>query len=131
MYVAGPLTVQDANLVVDGFPQASPSNANRWVSDRTAVEATIVLASPAAGGGGSGGGGGTADPGTGAAAGHSGLPGALARTGDVLGLVLAGIAVAAVVIGGLTILIRRRRDASTPSGTPEAEPTAHPEEANR
>lgn len=132
VYVAGPLTVQDANLVVDGFPQASPSNANRWVSDRAAVEATIALAAPAAGGGGSGGGGGTADPGTAAAAaGHSGLPGALARTGDVLGLVLAGIAVAAVVIGGLTILIRRRRDASTPSGTPEAEPTAHPEEANR
>lgn len=130
-YVAGAMTVQDANLVIDGFPQASPSNANRWVSDRAAVEATIVLAAPPADGGGAGSGGGAApaDPGTSATAPHAGLPGALARTGDVLGLVMAGLAMAAVVIGALTILIRRRMDASTPSGIAAAEPNAHPEEA--
>lgn len=110
--VGGPVTVQDANLVVDGFPLASPSAANRWVSDRAAVEATILLAvAPAGGGAGNGGGaGGTGgaltDPGSRSTSATSGT---LARTGDVIGLIAAGLAVASVVLGSLTILIRRRR----------------------
>jgi len=117
--VGGPVTVQNANLVVDGFPVASPSAANRWVSDRAAVEATILLAAtPAGGGAGGGGTGALPDPGAASAA----ASGALAHTGDVIGLVAAALAVAAVVLGGLTILVRRRRrDGAGP--TP-----AHPQE---
>lgn len=115
VFVRGAVTVRDANVVVDGFPVADPPTANHWVSDHAAVEATIVLAAPTSpGGGGSSGGSGagggaTHAPDPGSASHAAGLPGALARTGDLVGLLAAGLAVASVVIGGLTLLFRRRR----------------------
>lgn len=113
IHLTGPITVQNANTVVDGFPLAPPSSAaNRWISDRSAVEATLLLAAPPAGGGGTGGGGAgggaghAADPHSGSTA---GLPDGLAGTGSVLGLIGVALAVAAVLVGGLVLLDRRRR----------------------
>lgn len=124
--VAGPLTVQDANVVVDGFPTSSPTAGNRWVSDRAAVEATLALAAPPASGGNPGNGGAAGsptDPGHGAA--PSPAPkGTLAQTGDVIGLIAVSLAATAVIVGGLTILIRRRY------GTADPTPTAPQEETN-
>ncbi len=114
IHFAGPLTVQNANTVVDGFPAAAPASAaNRWPSDRAAVEATLLLAAPPSGGsGGNGGNGanpGPSDPHNGGAA--SG-PEALAWTGSALWLTAGAFALAALIVGTLLLISRRRRIAA-------------------
>jgi endonuclease/exonuclease/phosphatase family metal-dependent hydrolase len=112
IHYSGDISVQNANVVVDGFPAAPPSSAgNRWVSDHAAVEATLLLSSAATGGGGAGSPGAHSDPGTAAGSGKAaGLPGALAWTGS--GFWAAGVALVALIaliaVGGFLLL--RRRD---------------------